>query len=153
MPDQVGQPIHNGQSLSQPAETERLNLGGTACCRPKLKLGTPTRASPKATPRQARRPSLLPTGDDFHDFQFVARVQLTLEKFRWRDCLAVVLHHHTARQKLLCDQKFLNRARQLCLGLLSIGNDKHKLRRQCCVQILPHRLVAELADQFRHFLR
>ena len=127
----VGQPVHNGHSLSQPAETERLNLGGTTC-RPKLASGTPTRSSPAC--------------DDFHNFQFVARVQLAPGKFRWCDCCAIVFHHDAARRKLLRDQKLLNRARQLRLDLFSVGNDEHKLCRQGRVPIFPHRLVAEFAD-------
>ena len=149
MPDELGQPIHNGWSLSQSAETERLNLGGTACCRPKLELGTPTRASPKATPRRARHLSPLPTGNNFYDFQFIVRVQLPPGKFRRCDCFAVVFHHHAARRKLLRDQKLLNRARQLRLDLLSVGDNRicvheNRLSNSLCVPIQIHSIVSPL---------
>src|ERR1700690_3974441 len=65
-----------------------------------------------------------PARDDFDYFQPVARVEPPLGKFRRRDRLAVVLHDDAARQQVLRDQKFLNRARQLRLDGLSVGGDK-----------------------------
>ena len=72
--------------------------------------------------------------DDFYNFQPVARVEPPLGKFRRRDRLAVVLHHDAARQQVLRDEKFLNRARQLCLDWLSVSNDLF-LRRHFFLQI------------------
>ena len=64
-----------------------------------------------------------PARDDFDDFQPVARVEPAPGKFRRRDRLAVVLHDDAARQQVLRDQKFLNRARQLRLDWLAVGGD------------------------------
>ena len=49
-------------------------------------------------------------GDDLHDLQPVARAELAPGEFRWRHGFAVVLDHHAARQELLRDQEFLDRA-------------------------------------------
>jgi len=64
-----------------------------------------------------------PARDDFDDFQPVARIEPAPGKFRRRDRLAVVLHDDAARQQVLRDQKFLNRARQLRLDWLAVGGD------------------------------
>ena len=63
-------------------------------------------------------------GDDFYDFQPVARIEPAPGKLGRGHRLAVVLHHHAAWQQLLRDQKFLNRAWQFCLDWLSVGGDK-----------------------------
>ena len=62
-------------------------------------------------------------GDDFDNFQPVTRIEPAPGKFRRRNRLAVVLHHHAPRQQVLRNQKFLNRARQLRLDRLSVGGD------------------------------
>ena len=62
-------------------------------------------------------------GDDLDDFQPVARVELALGKFRRRDCFAVVLYHHAARQKFLRHEEFLQGARQSGFNHTTIGDE------------------------------
>jgi len=66
---------------------------------------------------------VLAAGHNFDDFQFVARIQLAGRKLRGRNGLAIVLHHHAARQKLLGQQKLFNGAGKLHRDWLSIGDD------------------------------
>ena len=61
--------------------------------------------------------------DDLHDFQPVAGLNLTLGKLRRRDRLAIVLHHHAARQKLLRHEKFFQRAGQFGGEGLAVRDD------------------------------
>jgi len=72
VPDQVGQPVHNSRRLThRRMELETISF---------LPI------------------SNSPARDNFHDLQFVSRIQLTPRKFRRRDSLAVVLHDYAARQ-------------------------------------------------------
>ena len=97
------------------------------------------------TLKRALQPST--ARDDFYDFQFVARVQLPSRKFRRRDRLAVVLHDDAARQQILRDQKFLNRARQLRLDRISVGGDQicvheNRLSKSLRVPIQIHSIIS-----------
>lgn len=60
---------------------------------------------------------------DLDDLQPVAGVEDALGEFRRRHRLAVVLHHHTAGQKLLRREEFLERARQVSRNGLAVGDD------------------------------
>ena len=62
--------------------------------------------------------------DYFDDFQPVARRNHAAEEFRRRDCLTIVLYDDAAGRQLLRHEKFLNRARQLCRNLFSIGSNR-----------------------------
>ena len=78
---------------------------------------------------QARRcERRLPAGDDLHDLQPVARLELALGELRRGYSFAIMLHHHAARQELLCDQKVLDGAGKLALDLLAVGDDKAMVR-------------------------
>ncbi len=62
-------------------------------------------------------------GHDFDDFEAVAGSNLTLGKLGRSYCFAIVLHHHTAWEKILCLQELLERTRQLGFDSLAIGDD------------------------------
>src|SRR5207244_982067 len=62
--------------------------------------------------------------DNLHDLQPVAGVELALRKFRRRDRLAVVLHHHAARQQTLRNQKFLEGAGERGRHWPAVGGDR-----------------------------
>jgi hypothetical protein len=66
---------------------------------------------------------LLPTRHDLHDLHPVPRPNLSMGEFGWSHRLAVVLHYDTAREQLLGEQEFLDRARKPRRDFLSIGND------------------------------
>ena len=66
--------------------------------------------------------------DNLHDLQAVPGPELALGEFRRRHRLAVVLDHHAARPEVLGDQELLERAGELTLDLLPIGDDERALR-------------------------
>ncbi len=73
----------------------------------------------RATNKSAESPSR----NYLHNLQPISRLKLAMGKFRGRHRIAVVLHDHTARQKILRDEKFLNRTRKFCFDWLSVGDD------------------------------
>src|ERR1043165_6422079 len=89
----------------------------------------------------------LSAGDDLHDFQPISGVEPALGKLGRRDRLAVVLHHHAARQEFLREEEFLDCARQPGLDGFSIGDDNRsahedKLSNSLCVPIQIHSITS-----------
>src|SRR5712692_2590502 len=80
-------------------------------------------ASPAIWPGQTARMDST-TSHDFHDFQAVPGGQLAPGEFRRRDCLAVVLDYHAARQKTLRQQKLFETAGNSRHDLLPVGGDE-----------------------------
>ena len=63
------------------------------------------------------------SGNNPHDFEPVTGLKRATGKFRGRDRLAVVLHHHAARRQFLGDKKLRQETRKLYRNRISIGND------------------------------
>lgn len=47
------------------------------------------------------------TSDYFDNLKTISGFNLTAREFRRRHSLAIVLYHDTAREQILCDEKFL----------------------------------------------
>jgi hypothetical protein len=65
-----------------------------------------------------------PASHDFYNLQPVPRPDLAISKFGRRHRFAIVVHHHTAGQQLLGEQKRLERAGELASYRLAVGDDK-----------------------------
>src|SRR4051794_9577689 len=76
------------------------------------------------------------TGHDVDNFQTIAGAQVALSELRRRNGLAVVFHDHTARQKILLEEKLFNRTRKLNTHSLAIGDDSSRWH-QVSVRQLP----------------
>src|SRR5207249_2208728 len=61
---------------------------------------------------------------NFYDFEPISWLHDFFREFRRRNRLAVVFHHHASRQKLLPNQKLLDRARQGTLDSSAISRDE-----------------------------
>ena len=64
-----------------------------------------------------------PASDDLYDLKAIPGIDLAAGKFRRRDGVAVMFHHHAARQKILGEEKLFERARQARGDGLAIGGD------------------------------
>src|SRR6185312_6264673 len=61
---------------------------------------------------------------DFYNLEPVAGLQLAPRKFRRRHGLAVVFHHHAARQKFLPDEKLLDGAGKARFDGMAVGYNR-----------------------------
>ena len=148
IPEELGQPIHNGRSLTQRRNAAKKNkpAGGDGARVDRWIVGWGGANHHPPVP-QSIHPIVSSARDDFDNLQAVASLESAFGKFRWRNRLTVVLHHHTARQEFLRDEKFLNRARQPDLNRLAIGGDKilaheNRLSNSLCVPIQIHTIVS-----------
>jgi hypothetical protein len=64
------------------------------------------------------------SGDDFDDFEAVARLDLALGKFGRGDGFAVVFDDYAAGEEILGDQKLVEWARKIAFDPPVIGDDK-----------------------------
>jgi hypothetical protein len=78
----------------------------------------------------ARLPQELPSGDDFHNFQPVAGLQVASGELGRGDGFAIVFYDDTSGQQLLGDEELLERARESALNFLAIGDDVGRIHRQ-----------------------
>jgi hypothetical protein len=62
--------------------------------------------------------------NDLHDFEAIAGFKLAMRKFRRRHGIAIVFHDHAAREKVLRDEKFFNRAGQGRFDWFAVGGDE-----------------------------
>ena len=72
--------------------------------------------------RHSRRESA--ARNNLHDLQPIAGFKLAMGKFRRRHGVAVVFHHHAAREKILRDEKCFDRAGEICFDWLAVGGDE-----------------------------
>ncbi len=68
-----------------------------------------------------------PAGHNLHNLQSVTRCKRTLGKFRRRNRFAVVFDDDASGEKILAHEKIFERAGELRLDLLAVGDDKSLL--------------------------